>query len=274
MVSTPRLRLLSAVLVLFVVALVPSGLNADHEWGYHWKKTTAGPVVLTVGDNVSGTWDGHLMQAVSDWNASAVLDLTVLDGSVSPRSCKPKSGKIEVCSAAYGYNGWLGLARIWVSGVHITAGSTQVNDTYFDTSSYDTPEWRQFVMCQEIGHDFGLSHTNEDFDNYNEGTCMDYTDNPAGGSGEPANTAPNDHDFDVLENIYSHIDSSSSGGGGGPGRGRGNGARVGLNLDPQDAPAFVPQSDWGELVRANRRSALYRLNLGNGNYVFTFVIRA
>lgn len=274
MVPTPRSRLiLPTVLALFVVALVPSGLRADHAWGYHWKKTSTGPVVLTLGDNVSGVWDAHLTDAADDWDQSTVLDLTVVAGAVSPRSCKPKSGKIEVCSAAYGNNGWLGLARIWISGVHITAASTQVNDSYFANPAYgyDTSEWRQFVMCQEVGHDFGLSHTDENFDNANEGTCMDYTDNPAGGAGEPANTTPNQHDFAELLAIYDHVDG---GGSGGPGGGRGNGARVGLNQDPPDPPAFVPQSDWGELVRANRRTALYRLNLGNGNYVFTFVIRA
>src|SRR3990170_2812497 len=100
--STPRLRLLiGTVLVLAVAALVPTGLNADHAWGpYHWKKTSASPVVLTLGDNVSLLWEDHLDDAVQDWdqsNQSSVLDLSVVAGGTSPRSCRPKSGKIEVC---------------------------------------------------------------------------------------------------------------------------------------------------------------------------------
>jgi hypothetical protein len=84
----------------------------------------------------------------------------------------------EVCNWKYGNNGWLGLAQIWISGGHITQGVSKNNDTYFDTSTYDTPAWRQFVTCQEIGHTFGLGHQDEDFYNANLGSCMDYTVNP------------------------------------------------------------------------------------------------
>ncbi len=269
---TPRLRLLfGTVLILVLAGFVPTGLRANHTWGpYHWKKTSASPVVLTLGDNVSPLWEGHLNDGVQDWDQSIVLDLSVVAGGTSPRSCRPKSGKIEVCSASYGFNGWLGLARIWVSGVHITSAATQLNDTYMVGAAYgyDTAEWRQFVMCQEVGHVFGLDHVDEDFENPNLGTCMDYTDNPAGGGGEPANTSPYAHDYDQLVAIYSHIDTS-----GGGGRRGGSGGAV-IIPDPQGPPAFAGQSDWGDLIRSRGRLALFRLNLGNGNYVFTFVIRA
>lgn len=271
MAPTPPPRLMfGAVLVLLVVTFLPAGLGASHSWGpYHWRNTSANPVVLTVGDNVSPLWDGHLTDAVQDWDQSLVLDLSVVPGAANPRSCKPGTGTIEVCAASYGFKGWLGLARIWVSGVHITAASVQLNDTYLidyaAVYGYDTPEWRQFVMCQELGHVVGLDHVDEDFENPNVGTCMDYTDNPAGGGSEPANTSPDAHDYAQLEAIYDHIDTS--------GGGRGNGAR-GFNPQPQAPPAFVRQGDWGDLVRSRGRVALFRLNLGNGNYVFTFVIRA
>ena len=272
MTRPPRLRLLlGAVLLLSAVAFVPSTLIADHAWGpYHWKRTSTNPVALTLGDNVSALWAPHFDQAVSEWDQSIVLALTPVAGATSPRACKPKSGKIEVCSEAYGQTGWLGLARIWVSGVHITAASTQVNDTYFvqygAQYGYDTPEWRQFVMCQEIGHDFGLDHVDEAFDNPSQGTCMDYTNEPGGGGiYGPANTSPNGHDYEQLAIIYNHVDSSGGGGG------RNNGAGRAIIGGPQTGAA---QSEWGRLIRQNGRAALYRLDLGNGEYVFTFVIRA
>jgi len=94
---------------------------------------------------------------------------------------------VEVCNAAYGTNGWLGVAQIWVSRRHIVQGTTKVNDTYFSTGKYNTPAWRQMVMCQEVGHTFGLVHQDENFNNTNLGTCMDYTNDRAG---LPARTAP------------------------------------------------------------------------------------
>jgi hypothetical protein len=70
-------------------------------------------------------------------------------------------------------------------------------------------------MCQEIGHTFGLDHTDENFENANDGSCMDYTNDPDGGAGggssnDPANTDPNAHDFAQLSTIYQHLDSTTT----------------------------------------------------------------
>jgi hypothetical protein len=134
-------------------------------------------------------------------------------GGTDPSTCSPTSGRIEVCNAAYGNTGWLGLARIWVLRNHITQAITQVNDTYHDSPPYNKSEWRQLVMCQEVGHDFGLDHQDENFSNGNLGTCMDYTNDP---DGPPSNEHPNQHDYDQLVDIYEHLDGSGGGGGGGP----------------------------------------------------------
>ena len=56
-------------------------------------------------------------------------------------------------------------------------------------------------MCQEIAHDFGLDHQDENFDNPNLGSCMDYTSDP---DGPPSNEHPNSHDFQQIAAIYSH----------------------------------------------------------------------
>jgi hypothetical protein len=111
------------------------------------------------------------------------------------------SGQIEICNQKYGFNGWLGIAGISISGNHITKGYTKLNDSYYETSTYNTPAWRQFVVCQELGHDFGLDHQDENFENPNLGSCMDYTNDPS------TNQHPNQHDYDQLEAIYAHLDS-------------------------------------------------------------------
>src|SRR5262249_33302525 len=125
-------------------------------------------------------------RASLDWSASAVLDTTVAVGqatrsSITKFDCSPTSGRVEVCNANYKNNGWLGLASIWATGPHITQGTVKLNDYYFNQSKYNTSAWRQFVMCQEIGHTFGLDHADTTFGNVNLGTCMDYTNDPDGG---------------------------------------------------------------------------------------------
>ena len=263
-------RLLVVALLLAVTTLVPVPLTADHFWGYHWKRTSRAEVVLGLGDNVSSVWNGYLATAAADWDQSFDLDVTVVPGAApSPRPCRPTPGRIEVCNAAYGNNGWLGMARIWVNGLHIVSASMQLNDTYF-IDDYDTAAWRQFVTCQEVGHVLGLDHTDEDIDNPNEGTCMDYTSEPAGGGfwADP-NIAPNQHDYEELARIYAHVD-----GGGGAGRTGGPANVIRFNPDVPDPQVTMPMDDsLGDLLRRNRRSEVYRLNLGNGSYVFTFVIR-
>src|SRR3989344_3148996 len=194
--------------VFAVSALIIGGLAsvayADHSWGnYHWART-ANPFTLQLGDNVSSAWDGYLATTASDWSLSSVLDTVITPGKTKSRTCKATNGRVEVCSDKYGFNGWLGVAQIWVSGDHITKGTTKVNDTYFNTSTYNTPAWRNLVMCQEVGHTLGLDHQDENFDNANLGTCMDYTNNPS------TNQHPNAHDYEQLDTIYAHLDSTTT----------------------------------------------------------------
>ncbi|MEP7130556.1 MAG: hypothetical protein ABI770_05450 [Sphingomicrobium sp.] len=91
----------------------------------------------------------------------------------------------------------------------------KLNDTYFNSAQYNTPAWRNLVSCQEVGHTYGLDHQDETFDNYNLGTCMDYTNAPSGGvvggfNYGPSNVAPNAHDYSELSTIYSHLDSTTT----------------------------------------------------------------
>jgi hypothetical protein len=266
MVKGSRRRSLFLV-VAVPLALVAAGslLYANHSWGgYHWARTS-NPFTLKVGDNVSSAWDVYLDEAIADWSDSTVLDLVKVAGGTSPKACRPTSGRIEACSARYGNTGWLGIAQIWITGgVHITQAVTKVNDTYFNTAQYNTPEWRRLVMCQEIAHDFGLDHQDENFNNPNLGSCMDYTSDP---DGPPSNEHPNAHDFEQLETIYAHLDGSTT---------------VGQAAGSLKAPPAMGQIDfegpgqWGRLVRSTNggRTEVYELDFGAGNKVVTFVVWA
>jgi hypothetical protein len=220
--------------------------------------------MLTLGDNVSSAWDSHLDTASAKWNQSDVVHTAVVTGAAKPRTCKPPAGRIEVCSERYGFNGWLGLAQIWVSGLHITRGAVKLNDNYFETAAYNTGAWRNLVMCQEIGHTFGLDHQDENFNNPNLGTCMDYTSNPE------QNQYPNTHDYQQLDAIYSHLDDNGSFS---QAAGAGRAAKPAAAAD-EELEAGTAQ--WGRLVRSTNRgrTEVFELDLGSGQKVFTFVIWA
>lgn len=213
--SPQRLPFLLLTALALVIGFSAVGTAyANHSWSdYHWARTV-NPFTLKLGHDVGAAWDAYLTTASSDWNASTVLHTTVVAGLVDPRRCRGTTGRVEVCDASYGNNGWLGLATINIDGAHhITKGTAKMNDTYFNTASYNTPAWRHLVMCQEIAHTFGLDHQDTTFNNVNLGTCMDYTNAPAGGvvggfNYGPSNEHPNQGDYDQLSCIY---DSASNG---------------------------------------------------------------
>ena len=225
--------------------------NASHSWnGYHWARSS-NPFTVRLGDNVGSAWDSYLGTTSSDWTKSTVLNTKIVAGGTDPRTCKPTSGRVEVCNSTYGSTGWLGIASVWVNGKHITQGTVKLNDTYFNTTKYNTSAWRNLVSCQEVGHTLGLAHQDENFNNANLGTCMDYTSRPK------SNQHPNAHDYSELVTIYSHGDRSTG---------------VTGAVTPAGAVGNYPSS-WGrEISRsASGHSSLFVRDLGAGQLVATFV---
>ena len=249
---------MNAVKVLLVVAALvavftfPTGSGADNSWGnYHWARTS-NPFTLKVIDSNTTDWDDNLNDALSDWSRSSVLDLAYEAGSSALKDrkrCAATTGKVRSCNAAYGFNQWLGLATIYLSGSHITRGTAKMNDSYFNLSGYDETA-RQHVMCQEIGHTFGLDHQDESGADLN--TCMDYSD-------ELDNPSPNRHDYAQLEIIYEHLDSTTT---------VGFSAFSSNMFEDPDAP-----HNWGQLVRqsANGRSSYYERDNPDGTKRLTHV---
>lgn len=249
-------------LLTLLLSASASVAYASHSWGnYHWARVV-NPFSLKLGDNVSSLWDAYLRGASLDWNTptastSPVLTTAVVSGNAG-RNCRPTAGRVEVCNNRYGSNGWLGIASVWVSGDHITQGTVKVNDTYFGKAPYNTAEWKQFVMCQEIGHTFGLDHQDEDFTNANLGTCMDYTSAPG------SNQHPNEHDFVELASIYTHLDTSTT---------IKKAVTSRNNLSDSEHTSV---SEWGKETRRSKdgRRSLFEKDFGKGEKVFTFVVWA
>lgn len=239
-----------ASLCLLVAGAAPA--SANHSWGgYHWART-ANPFTVPLGQNLTSGWTAYLSTASADWSQSAVLDTSLQAGTTTGRKCRPSAGTVQVCNAAYGRNGWLGLAQIWISGSHITQGATKMNDTYFSLAQYNNSAEKLHVMCQEVGHTFGLGHQDESGISLN--TCMDYYHNTS--DTDTKSTHPNQHDYDELATIYSHLDSTTT-----------------LAGSSAAAPVGVAGADEdGTPHGASRaRGSWYAQDLGNGRVLLTHV---
>jgi len=254
-------RFLTVLVALSAIVTFPISSYATHSWNnYHWARTV-NPFRLKVVDSTTSTWSSAQSTAIYDWSKSSVMDLVAEQGSettTSRQACSMIAGKIHSCNYTYGSTGWLGLASINISGSHITQGSSKMNDTYFNTSTYNNPNEKLHVMCQEIGHTFGLGHTSENGTSQN--TCMDYFSNTGANAGSTVSTHPNQHDYDLLRSIYSHLDSSTTIGF----------AAFGSSLASEvtDDP-----NSWGKLVSqtAKGQSSTYERDHYNGSQTITHV---
>lgn len=233
-----RKRLVAVVTTAaLAILLLPGNAHASHRWAnYHWART-ANPFTVELDSNISSAWTPYLSTASADWTSSTVLNTTIRTGSFGSRtSCTPVAGHVEVCNAAYGATGWLGIASISITtGSHISSAFVKVNDTYFNQAQYNTAPYRRLVMCQEVGHTFGLAHQDENQTNPNLGSCMDYTRDP---DGPPSNEHPNSHDYSLLVSIYSHTDGFST---------------TGVESQTLSVVGNSPSS-WGQQVSGTRES--------------------
>lgn len=246
-----------AALTVALLAAGSAAADAHHSWGhYHWARTS-NPFTVNLGSNVSSAWSSFLSTASSDWTKSSVLDAPVGQGSTTGSRCDPTRSTVQVCSSNYGSNGWLGLAQIWTTtGSHIAQGAVKVNDYYFGNSTYqyNNSAEQLHVMCQEIGHTFGLDHQDETGTSLN--TCMDYYHNTSGS--DTKSTHPNQHDYDQLVKIYSHLDRFTT-----------TSASAAMNGVPAWANGHA--SDGTPNGASPARGRWYVEDLGNGELLFTHV---
>lgn len=252
-------------------AIVPA--SANHSWGgYHWADGTSQTLIVKRALSTAN-WTSLVNAAMNDWQGKP-LSFAVSDapGGTNRRKCTPTSGQTLVCNDTYGQRGWLGIASIWISGGHITQATTKLNDTYFNMARYNSEAWRRMVACQEVGHNWGLDHQDEAFSNYNLGTCMDYTNAPAGGKLTangfdygPPNVSPNQLDYDHLTGFYTHGDGTSAAatnfGVREVGKPVDAGAPAGFNSAAGDSPG-----EWGRALHTDGlgRADVFVKDFGNG----------
>eukprot|EP00339_Tiarina_fusa_P027688 CAMPEP_0117021000 /NCGR_PEP_ID=MMETSP0472-20121206/15892_1 /TAXON_ID=693140 ORGANISM="Tiarina fusus, Strain LIS" /NCGR_SAMPLE_ID=MMETSP0472 /ASSEMBLY_ACC=CAM_ASM_000603 /LENGTH=330 /DNA_ID=CAMNT_0004726355 /DNA_START=118 /DNA_END=1110 /DNA_ORIENTATION=+ len=164
-----------------------------------WKTSGQGGLELELLNALDDSWQGEFAVAVTDWEEGDPDSLTLTTKKVNvDYACKPVDGVMKVCNGNYGNSGWLGINEIvsQVSNGRILSSVAKMNEYYLlNADEYE----RQFTMCHELGHGFGLPHTDESFTNVDLGNCMDYTNTPKN------NLHPDSSNYNRLASLYGTV---------------------------------------------------------------------
>mmetsp|Transcript_21898 Transcript_21898/g.50440 ORF Transcript_21898/g.50440 Transcript_21898/m.50440 type:complete len:271 (+) Transcript_21898:1720-2532(+) len=153
---------------------------------------------------------------VGDWGENGALRLQTQVEDVDV-NCTSVPGFTKVCSGNYSDTSWKGINE-WVilsPGRTIQSSRARMNEYYVNPAASgptnDNEERQaiedeaQYVMCHELGHAWGLVHTDEDFDNEDTGNCLDYTRSPG------TNKEPGQVNLDILAGLYGTPDAADDG---------------------------------------------------------------
>jgi len=158
-----------------------------------WKSNGEG-LTMEIVNALDDDWYSFFYQAVDDWDAGTPDVLTLTTSVRAPDfECTPINGKIKVCNGDYGNTDWRGINQILIRNGFIFASTAKMNENYLNGVS---SAQKQYTMCHETGHGFGLPHTDVNFYNADRGECMDYTDSPAN------NDQPGPENFEFLAVMY------------------------------------------------------------------------
>lgn len=163
-----------------------------------WPTKGDGGLSLQIVNALDENWQTEFNSAIADWEGGTPDSLTLTVERVEvDHTCTSVEGKMVVCNANFGDTGWLGINEILsYEGGFVISSVAKMNEFYLKNAEYPK---RQFTMCHEIGHGFGLPHTDENFNNVDLGNCMDYTNQPEN------NMRPDASNYIRLADLYGTV---------------------------------------------------------------------
>lgn len=168
------------------------GNNSTLKWHDSHVEYDSGGLHLTLQNALDDTWQQEFDDAVADWQESDALELSTERVAVD-HECNRVDGVMVVCNGNFGATGWVGINENSILGGTIRSSVAKMNEYYLRNANYDH---RRFTMCHELGHGFGLPHTDENPYNANLGNCLDYTDDPED------NVLPGEVNMKKLRGMY------------------------------------------------------------------------
>lgn len=159
---------------------------------------------ISILDNLEDRWKPFLQTAVSDWNNGEpdAININIREISSYDPECLPVRNVLKVCNGDYGNTDWVGVNIAIVIQGFISSSVAKMNDFHLDKMNQGSKQW---TMCHELGHGFGLGHWDERFYNRDMGNCMDYTSRTS----KERNQRPDSSNFKFLEQMYGNVDGTS-----------------------------------------------------------------
>lgn len=141
----------------FFVQEDPPGRNETHEWRTYGNDG----LEILIENALEDRWTPILDEYVEKWDAgySDVKPLTLSVRRVEEDyHCDPTPGRLKVCNGDYGATDWRGINIVLLQNGWIAHSVAKLNDYWLDKEGAFQ---QRYTMCHELGHGFGLAHTDE-----------------------------------------------------------------------------------------------------------------